>query len=87
MFYKHENDKNWQNVALENLCKKHSSNVYRVEYTVPNAHLGEYICQIQSKSDFDVSEKSQEKFVSIEAVVSSSFSFTIFMDCLNLFTA
>ena len=70
LFYKHENDENWQDVCLENVCRNDSTSEYRVEYTVPNSHPGDYICQIQSKVDFDLSEKSKEKIVSKEKVVS-----------------
>ena len=71
LFYKHECDENWQDVrCLQNVCKNDRTSEYRVEYTVPNAHQGKYICQMQSEFDFALSEKSKEKVVFKEKVVS-----------------
>ena len=76
LFYKHENDENWRNDVLKNICKNDDSNEYRVEYTVPNIQPGEYFCQIQSKCDFGMSELSREISASREKVqVSSVFFF------------
>ena len=85
LFYKHVNDEKWQDVVLKNVCKNDNSGEYRVKYTVSNAQPGRYICQIQSKSDFDMSEKSGECFVYKEEEVSSLFLFSrTFMKYLNL---
>ena len=76
LFYKHENHENWQDVVLKNVCKNDISSEYRVEYTVPNAQAGRYICQIQSKCEYGVSEMSEEIFVYKEEEVSSVYLFS-----------
>ena len=88
MFYKHEKDENWQDVILRNVCKNINSGEYRVEYSIPNVQPGKYICRIQSKCDFGISELSKEIFVSREKPeVSSEFIFSeTVMRYLNLFT-
>ena len=58
--YRHENDKNGQTVVLNNAFNNGSSVDYRVEYTIPIVKPGRYICQMQSKCDFGVSEMSNE---------------------------
>ena len=63
LFYKHENDPNFRDAVLKNVYKNDNSAEYRVEYTIPNVQPGKYICQIQSKCDFGVSEMSTETFV------------------------
>lgn len=63
MFYKHENDANFCDAVLKNVCKNDNSPEYRAEYTIPKIQPGKYICQIQSKCDFGVSEMSREIFV------------------------
>ena len=76
MFYKHENDANWLDVVLKNVCKNGNSSEYRVEYTITNARPGRYTCQIQSKCEFGVSEKSGEIFVYKKEEVSSVVLFS-----------
>ena len=83
MFYKHENDGNWRDVVLKNVCKNDISNEYRVEYNVPNAQAGRYVCQIQSTCEFGVSEMSEEIFVYKEEEVSSIFLFRTTQECLQ----
>ena len=61
--YKQDNDEHWKNVTLRNVCKNDNSCEYRVEYTVLNAKPGRYVCQIQSKCDFGVSDMSMETSV------------------------
>ena len=87
LFYKHGKDENWQDVVLKNVCKSFDSAEYRVEYTISNAKPGKYICRIQSKCDFGMSESSTATFVSREeAEVSSAFPFSeTVMRYLNLF--
>ena len=77
MFYKHENDENWRNAVLKNICKNDNSNEYRVEYTVPNIQAGEYVCQIQSKCVFGKSELSREISASREKVEVSLVFFSV----------
>ena len=73
LFYKHENDKKWKDVVLKNVCKHYNSTEYRVEYTIPNIQSGRYICQIQSKSDFGIIQRSEEEYAYKEEEVSSFF--------------
>ena len=61
--YKEDNDEYWKNVTLRNVCKNDNSSEYRVEYAVLNAKPGKYVCQIQSKCEFGVSEMSMETSV------------------------
>lgn len=70
LFYKHENEGKWENVFLKNVCKNYNSTEYRVEYTIPNMQSGRYICQIQSKSDFGIIQKSEKAFAYKEEEVS-----------------
>ena len=58
--YKQDNDQHWKNDTLRNVCKNNNLCEYRVEYTVLNAKPGRYVCQIQSKCEFGVSELSME---------------------------
>ena len=76
MFYKHGNDKNWQDVVLNKVSKNDISSEYRVECTVPNTRPVRYICQIQSTCVFGVSGMSEEIFVFKEEEVSSLFLFS-----------
>ena len=76
LFYKHVNDEKWQDVVLKNVCKHYNSSEYRVEYTITNAQSGRYICQIQSKSEFDMSQKSREVYANKEEQVSPLFLFS-----------
>ena len=48
---------------MRNVCKNDNSSEYRVEYAVLNAKPGKYVCQIQSKCEFGVSEMSMETSV------------------------
>ena len=73
LFYKQENDENWQDVVLNRVSKNDNLREDRVEYTVPNTRPGRYTCQIQSACDSGVSEMSEEIFVLKEEEVTSVF--------------
>ena len=57
-------------VDLDSECKGDNMVQYRVEYTIPHVKPGRYICQIQSKCYFGVSEMSDEISVWNEEEVS-----------------
>ena len=78
---KHENDENWGDVILKNICTDIINlTEYNAEYSVPNAHPGEYISQVQSKCESGVSEFIRETFVSREeAEVASVIFFVPFL--------
>lgn len=58
--YRHENDEMSHIVDLNSECKIVNMVEYRVEYTIPCIKPGRYICQMQSKCHFGVSEMSDE---------------------------
>ena len=58
LYYKHENDDSFQEVDLK---KNFSVDEYRVEHVIADAKPGNYICKIQSKCEFGMSETSSEK--------------------------
>ena len=73
LLYKHENDEKWENVPLEKVYKHFNSTEYRVQYTIPYVQPGRYICQIQSKSDIGIIQKSDEAYAYEKVEVSSYF--------------
>ena len=75
LFCKQENDKNWSDVVLKNVSKNDSLGEYKVEHTVLNVQPGEYIFQIQGKSDSGVSKKSEERESCREEKASLAFLF------------
>ena len=58
LYYKHENDDSFQKVDLR---KNVSVDEYRVEHVIADVKTGNYICKIQSKCEFGMSEISTEK--------------------------
>ena len=61
LYYKHENDDSFQKVDLRNNFVVDKSDEYRVEHVIANAKTGNYICKIQSKCEYGMSEISTEQ--------------------------
>ena len=64
MLNKHENDENWREVILKNICTNVNSTEYKAEYFVRNAYPREYVSQIQWKCEIGMSEFIRKTFVS-----------------------
>ena len=73
LLYRHENDKMSHTVDLNSECKNDNLFEYRIEYVIPNVKPGRYICHMQSKCYFGVSEISDEISVWNEEDVSFDF--------------
>ena len=58
--YRHENDEMSHTVDLNSESKNGNMVQYRAEYTIPCVKPGRYICQMQAKCYFGVSEMSDE---------------------------
>ena len=71
--YRHEDDKMSHTVDLNSECKNDKLFEYRLEYTIANIKPGRYICHMQSKCSFGVSEMSDEISVWNEENVSFNF--------------
>ena len=63
LYYKHKNDDDFQEVALAPKSADHKADEYRLEHFIPDAKTGEYICKVQSKCEFGLSEISTEEHV------------------------
>ena len=68
--YGHENDEMSHTVDLNSEFKNGNMVQYRVQHTIPCVKPGRYICQIQAKCYFGVSEMSDETSVWNEDEVS-----------------
>ena len=75
LLYRHENEEMSHTVDLNSECKNDNLLEYRIEYAIANVKPGRYICHMQSKCCFGVSEMSDEISVCNEEDVSFSFIF------------
>ena len=85
--YRHENDEKCQTVSLNMDWKNNNSFDNRTEYFLPNIKPGRYICHIQTKCEFGVSEMSNGITVWKENEVNFNNSFfflsSILITCLK----
>ena len=71
--YRHEDDEVNHTVDLNSECKIDNLYEYSTEYAIPKVKPGRYICQMQSKCYFGISEMSEKISVWNEEDVSYSF--------------
>ena len=72
-------------VDLNSECKNDNLFEHRIEYTIGNVKPGRYICRMQSKCYFGLSEMSDEISVWNEEDVSFSF-FLILIKHFNVYS-
>lgn len=73
LLYRHESNKLSHTVDLNSQCKNDNLFEYTVEYTIANIKPGRYICRMQSRCYFGLSEMSDEISVWNEDDVSFNF--------------
>ena len=71
LYYKHEDDDNFQEVNSKKKQVDDNSDEYRVEYIMSDVKAGKYTCKLQSKCEFGRSEMSNEIFFLKENKVSN----------------
>ena len=60
LYYKHEDDDNFQEVNSKSKQVDDNADEYRVEYIMSDVKAGKYTCKFQSKCEFGRSEMSNE---------------------------
>ena len=71
LYYKHEDDDNFQEVNSKKKQVDDNSDEYRVEYIMSDVKAGKCTCKLQSKCEFSRSEMSNEIFFLKENKVSN----------------
>ena len=77
LYYKHEDDDNFQEVNSKSKQVDDNADEYRVEYIMSDVKAGKYTCKFQSKCEFGRSEMSKEISVLKENKVNNRFFITI----------